>query len=138
MIEGWHGEDYLILFASEEVPAATERYGIRQRLPDHEVLGLRSWDDLIVRSANGNTYCVPAVPIDPKYASPFKLPDSGLPLDPDTRFTGKIKWHTKPLVFGGDPGAGDNLTWVGHEQHGQLVNWWNGQYEALRAKSGGA
>ena len=35
----------------------------------------------------------------------------------DECFVGKIKWYINPIVFGGDPKAEDNITWVSHEQH---------------------
>jgi hypothetical protein len=42
---------------------------------------------------------------------------------PDFRYSGKIKWYIKPIVFDGDPNPGENLTWVNHEKHAQLVRW---------------
>jgi hypothetical protein len=52
---------------------------------------------------------------------------------PDVRFTGRIKWYTKPIVFGGDPGPGENLSWVDHELHARLVQYWNREYHAAMA-----
>jgi hypothetical protein len=49
MREGWHGDDYLTLFADSEVDAASARYAISALLPGYEVVGLRSWDELIVK-----------------------------------------------------------------------------------------
>jgi len=57
-------------------------------------------------------------------------------LQPDGRFTGKIKWYVKPIALGGDAGVGENLVWVSHEEHGQLVKWWNDKYLALKAPPG--
>jgi hypothetical protein len=52
-------------------------------------------------------------------------------LIPDERFTDRIKWYTTPIVFGGDPNLGENVTWVTHDQHVKLVGWWNKQYRDL-------
>jgi hypothetical protein len=40
-------------------------------------------------------------------------------------------WMHRPqpnLVFGGNLEDTANLTWVTHEQHAQLVVWWNKEY----------
>ena len=55
-------------------------------------------------------------------------------LKPDSRFAGKIKWYVKPIAFGGDPDIETNLTWVDHEQHSQLVRWWNDLDNALKGR----
>src|SRR5437660_7323047 len=130
MREGWVSDDYLILFDDSEVTAALERYSLS--LAGYEIVGLRNWDDFIIRDRNGNTYCVPTVPAIPEYVSTFSVPDVGA-LQSDARFSGKIKWHVKPIVFGGDPQQEDNVAWVGHEQHVQLVKWWNDQYRAIKS-----
>jgi len=134
MDEGWLGDDYLILFDEAEVAAASDRYAISQLLPGYQVLGLRGWDDFILRDSAGQTYSVPTVPTDPKYLSPFSLPEVGASLSPDPRFHGRIKWYVMPTVFGGDPRVGKNLSWVSHEQHAQLVRWWNDKYRALTSQ----
>lgn len=53
-------------------------------------------------------------------------------LQADARFTGKIKWYVQPIVFGGDPQMGNNVIWVGHEEHAKLVKWWNEQYRGVK------
>jgi hypothetical protein len=132
--EGWHGEDYLILWDTEERPRVTADYQFSHLLPSCLVLGLKSWDDFIVQDQCGNVFTVPTVPLDLRHAVTFELP--GKPqLQADERYRGKIKWYLKPLVFGGDPNPGENLTWVTHEQHAQLVIWWNEQYQAVRTQS---
>jgi hypothetical protein len=88
--EGWLGDDYLILFDEAEVETASDRYEISQLLPGYQVLGLRGWDNFILRDSAGQTWSVPTVPTDPKYLSPFPLPDAGLSLRPDPRFSGRI------------------------------------------------
>jgi len=133
MSEGWFGDEYLVLFSEAEVSAATERYRLGELLPGHSAIGLRGWNDLIVRDARGRTYTVPAVPLAVQYLAPYAAPGE-ISLVPDGRFAGKIKWYVKPLVFGGDPNAGENLTWVTHEQHAELVTWWNAKHREIRAR----
>jgi hypothetical protein len=135
MTEGWCGDDYLILFADSEVTSASERYAIDRMLPGYQVIGLRGWDDLILRDSVGGLHTVPAVPADPQYLAPFVMPGGALALQADERFREKIKWYLKPLVFGGDPNSKENLIWASHEQHGQLVRWWNEQFRAIKSQA---
>jgi len=132
MNEGWLGDDYLILFDEAEVAVASDRYAISQLLPGYQVLGLRGWDDFILRDSAGQTYSVPTVSVNTKYLSPFNLPETKLSLRPDPSFSGRIKWYVTPIAFGGDPSVGENLIWVTHEQHAQLVRWWNDKYRSLK------
>jgi hypothetical protein len=125
MNEGWIGDDYLILFEESEVATLSDRYTISQFLPGFRVLGLRGWDDFIVRDSQGNTFTIPTVPIDAQYLAPFAFPEQIEKLHPDVRFTGKIKWYVQPIFFGGDPGDGKNLIWVSLQKHVELVLWWN-------------
>src|SRR6267142_1069972 len=99
MREGWHGEDYLVLFDESEVAAASERYEVLRLLPGFKVLGLRSWDDFVVRNATGQTYMVPTLPLDTQHLSSFSVPDGETTLQSDGRFTGKVKWYVKPIPF---------------------------------------
>ncbi|MCU1243307.1 MAG: hypothetical protein JWO71_4033 [Candidatus Acidoferrum typicum] len=131
MIEGWNGDDYLIFFAEGERAAAENRYAFSALLPGFKLIGLRGWDDFIVQDKTGSTYCIPTVPVDLQYLSPFAVPATE-GLSPDPRFTGKIKWYVKPIVFGGDPAVSTNLIWVNHEEHGHIVKWWNDLYRSLR------
>jgi hypothetical protein len=132
MNEGWLNQEYLIIFTESEIESITERYGLPNFLPGYEVVGIRGWDDLIVRDSAGQTYTVPSVPLDTKYLAPYSIP-AGNP-EPEETLSGKIKWYVQPIAFGGDPDPGPNLTWVTHEQHGQLVIWWNKQYQALKSR----
>jgi len=127
LIEGWLDENYLILFSEEEGSEAAERYQLDAALPGYTLVGLRGWDDFIVRDAIGKTYTVPTVPLDAMYLEAFELP-STLALQGDPRFAGRVKWYIKPLIFGGDPQAKDNLTWLSLPQHVELVVWWNATY----------
>jgi hypothetical protein len=131
MNEGWHDDGYLVLFSESEIENVSKKYGIAQSLPGYAILGLRDWDDFIVRSQSGSIYSVPTVPLDEQYLQEFKMPESVI-LEADDCFNGKVKWYVKPLVFGGDPNEKENVTWVTHEQHSQLVVWWNNKYRALK------
>jgi hypothetical protein len=128
MFEGWHGEEYLILFDADESRRATERYEVPRLLPGFNVIGLRGWDDFIICDNDGEVYTVPTVPTVATHLKPFKLPESAGPLADDPRVRGRIKWYVQPLVFGGSPTASDNIIWVDHETHAMLVLWWNKRY----------
>jgi len=134
MTEGWCGDDHLILFDEAEVVAASERYAISQFLPGYQVIGLRSWDDFILRDSMGSTYIVPTVPAIAEYLSPYTLPTGGSTISPDDRFLEKIKWYVTPIVFGGDPNLGKNVIWVTHGQHAEIVRWWNNLYRSLTSQ----
>jgi hypothetical protein len=133
MKEGWLGDEYLILFEGSEIDAATERYAVAVALPGFELIGLRGWDDFIVRDQNHGIFSVPTVPFERTYLTPFQLPNGGPDLQPDDRFAGRIKWYVKPVKFGGDPDINDNLVWISHEEHAGLVRWWNGLYRSITA-----
>ena len=131
--EGWLNDDYLVLFSGTEIDGISQRYDIAQSLPGFAVIGLRGWDDFIVRDQCGDTYTIPAVPIDRRYLQAYSLPEP-ITLEIDGRFQGKIKWYITPLIFGGDANDPKNLTWVSLEQHAQLVVWWNKKYRAARGR----
>ena len=131
MKEGWLGDEYLILFEGSEIDAATGCYAVALVLPGFDLIGLRGWDDFIVRDQNGDFFSVPTGPFDMKKLTPFQMPNGAPDLQPDDRFAGRIKWYVKPVLFGGDPEIGDNLVWVSHEEHAELVRWWNERYREL-------
>jgi len=131
MNEGWSGDDYLILFADSEISAVSEAYDIQALLPGYQIVGLRGWDDFIVRDANGDLFSVPTVPCIPKYLEPYELPSRMIELETDVRFAGKIKWYVKPILFGGDPSASENIQWVTRDVHARSVQWWNQLYRDL-------
>jgi hypothetical protein len=135
MREGWHNDDYLILFDEPEIAAVSDRYQISRMLPGYKIVGLRSWDDFLVRDAAGHTYTIPAVVPDLRHRSPFALPNDQAVLQGDDRFAGKIKWYVKPILFGGSPDMGENLTWVSHEQHAELVKWWSEKYHQIKTQN---
>ena len=134
MNEGWYGNDHLILFDEAEIASASDRYAVSQFLPGYRVIGLRGWDDFILQDSSGITYCAPTIPAAADHVSAYALPSSGTTLSPDDRFQGKIKWYVKPIVFGGDPQSQENIIWVSHEQHAQLVKYWNGLYRSMESR----
>jgi hypothetical protein len=131
MMEGWLEDDYYVLFGESEIPSASSRYGIEEHMPGMVVLGLRSWDDLLLRAADGSLYTVPSIPITKAYLEPFGLSIDATRLAPDARVQGRIKWYVQPIIFGGSPTEQSNLTWVTHEEHGQLVRFWNHKYREV-------
>lgn len=137
MSEGWCNEDYLILFSDEESEERSRQYKLAEYLPGYRIIGMKSWDDFIVMNGAGELFTVPTVPLVPKYMESFSMP-APLSLNGDERLNGKIKWYIKPLVFGGDPRSGENVTWLSHEQHCQAVTWWNEQFRALTSGGGNA
>jgi hypothetical protein len=83
MREGWHGDDYLILFDEVEIAAASDRYQIFQMLPGYQIVGLRGWDDFIVQDTAGHTYSIPTVVPDLQHLSPFVPPNDRTVLKSD-------------------------------------------------------
>ena len=136
MIEGWLEDQYLILFNDDEIELATDRYGCRNLLPDFEVIGLIGWDDLLVRDSSRTTSRVPSVPLVEDHTTRWALPSDLSSLKTDDRFTGRIKWYLKPVIFGGDPESKENLAWLTHEQHREAVTWWNKKYHEVKASQG--
>jgi hypothetical protein len=132
MTEGWSGDDYLILYSEAERQSASERYGIAALLPGFTIIGLRSWDDFIVMDSEGAVFLVPTVPCDAAHLTEFHLP-LNVEIVGDTRYAGRIKWYTKPIIFGGNPRLGENLTWVAPDEHAPLVRWWNRMYRDITA-----
>ncbi len=136
MIEGWHNNDYLVLREDEEEALRlTEAYGIRQHLPDCTFVGLTGWDDFILIDAKGKYFKSPTVPVDQKYLEPIDYAVDATAIKPDQRFTKKVKWYVKPIVFGGDPRAKENVVWLSLDQHAEVVRWWNKLYRDTIAKN---
>jgi hypothetical protein len=134
MVEGWFRDEYYVLFGVNEVAAASARYSVRRWIPGYEVIGLRGWDDLLLQDATGQVFTAPCVPIAVHYASHVSALPQAEALSKDARYSGQIKWYVQPLVFGGSPTEPSNVQWVSHEQHGQLVTWWNERYLQLKAQ----
>ena len=123
----------MILFVEQsEAAKMSERYGIASSLPDYALVGLKSWDDFILGDAKNQFFTVPTVPLDAKYIQPFALDIDVSKLRADQRFTDKIRWYIKPLVFGGDPRADSNTTWITVDEHVAVVRWWNQLYRDLQ------
>ena len=135
MKEGWHNDDYLILFEGSEAEEKERDYEIDRLLPGHRLLGIVGWDYFLVSDReNHRVFRVPTIPLilEEKEEWLHEL-DSGA-LKPDERFQGKIKWYVKPIVFGGDPDLGPNLVWISHEDHVQCVKYWNQIYSQIVPK----
>lgn len=136
MIEGWHNDDYLVLSEDqEEAMRMTEAYGVRQHLPGYTVVGLRGWDDFILTDSKQQFFTIPTVPMEPKHLQPFNFQVDLAAIKPDERFTKKVKWYVKPILFGGDPSAKENMAWISFEQHAELVRWWSQFYRDTVAKN---
>ena len=135
MIQGWHNEDYLILFDEQgEAAKMSELYAIASSLPGYALVGLKSWDDFILRDAKNQLFTVPTVPLDAQHIQPFALDVAPSKLRADQRFADKIRWYVKPLVFGGDPRADSNTAWITVDEHVGVVKWWNQLYRDLQQK----
>ncbi len=132
LIEGWHGDDYLVLFNEAETSALSARYEVGRYLPEHVITGLRGWDYFIVRGADGRCATVPTVPITAEHLAPLEFAVDAERIVSDERFRGKMKWYTKPIAFGGNPADNGNIEWVSLEQHISLVKWWNDRYPSLK------
>jgi hypothetical protein len=134
MIEGWCGNEYLVLFDEDDVAKITLRYEIGAYLPGYTIVGLRGWDDFLLRDHNGRLFTVPTVPADPKYLAPFASNIDIGSIKTDDRYMGKIKWYVKPVVFGGDAKSTENIAWVNLDQHIEAVKWWNQTYRKVSQK----
>jgi hypothetical protein len=96
-------------------------------------IGSAGWDDFIVQDVAGRSYSIPTVPLDFQYLSPFNIPPN-VNLVKAERFEGKVKWYVKPIGFGGDPKAEDNITWLSLEQHTQWVRWRNDLHRSVETR----
>ncbi|HLP86112.1 MAG TPA: hypothetical protein VK157_17295 [Phycisphaerales bacterium] len=132
MIEGWHGNDYVVLFDATEAAALSARYDIGKYLPGYTITGLLGWDDFIVKGDDGRYWTLPTMPCSADHIAPLKLDIDAGRVVADERFRGKLKWYTTPLVFGGSPADESNVIWVTLDQHVELVKWWNDRYHKLR------
>ena len=135
MKEGWHNDQHYILYESkEECEIATKDYEIAQSLSDQYIVGLLGWDYFILCSLTSEYTTVPTVPLIPKEQQPFQFPSGPMTLEADPRYENKIKWYIKPIIFGGSPEDQTNIQWVTHEQHRDLVKYWNNLYRNLTNK----
>ncbi|CAN5430606.1 hypothetical protein BH09VER1_BH09VER1_30570 [soil metagenome] len=137
MTEGWAENTYWVIFEEpEEALRLTEGYGIAEYLPGHRLVALRNWDDFVVADTEGRHFLIPTVPLEPKQLAAVDFAVEKDALEWDGRLAEKIKWYVKPLVFGGDAEAKDNLAWVTLEQHVEVVRWWAGFYREEFASEG--
>ena len=137
MIEGWHNEDYLILFEGKQEEALfTQRYGVADYLPRYAAIGLWGWDDFLLRDEKTQYYTVATVPISAEFLHPFPIRIDSANVRQDAKLVGKIKWYIKPIIFGGDPQAAENMAWLSFDQHIKAVKWWNKLYRDVKGKTG--
>lgn len=135
MIEGWHGDDYLMLFDEAESATWSQRYEIGKYLTGFTIVGLRSWDDFLVIGTDGGPAIVPTVPLDASYVTPLEIVIDPHRLQPDERFRGMVKWYKSPIVFGGNPTDQDNVAWIPLDAHVDLVKYWNGMYKSVQSRT---
>ena len=134
MVEGWAGNDYLMLFSTDEAKAAAERYAIADLLLGYRIIGLRGWDDFIVEDQKGDTFTLPTVPCEAGELARYHVPSCDK-LIADDRFTDRVKWYITPVKFGGDHAARENITWISLVQHADAVRWCNALYREMAQKS---
>jgi len=53
VIEGWHGEDYLVLFDKADRVGVSRRYDLNLYLEGFQAVGLLGWDNFIVERDTG-------------------------------------------------------------------------------------
>ena len=64
MKEGWHNDDYLILFEGSEIEEKEKDYEIDRFLPGCRLLGMVGWDYFLVMDReNQKVFRVPTIPI---------------------------------------------------------------------------
>jgi hypothetical protein len=129
--EGWWKDDYYVLFDAAEVEQMTNLYGIERDLPGYTLIGLKGWDDFIVRDVRKSVCTVPTVPVDSRHLKSVETPTERDALKRDPRWEGRIKWWLQPIAFGGDPQDEKNVAWISLEQHAQIVRWWNDKYRSM-------
>jgi hypothetical protein len=135
MKEGWHNDDYLILFDGPEVEQKERDYGFARRIPGYTLLGLVGWDDfLVMERASQRLFLIPTIPVSSEQRKEWPHSIDPAALKPDERFRGKIKWYVKPILFGGDPNPGENIVWISHDDHVQAVRYWNEMYSHVCGK----
>jgi hypothetical protein len=132
MHEGWINNEYIVLFDTAETASATQAYGLDSILIGFSIVGIRGWDEFIVRDSTGQLFSIPTVPLDAKYLAPVQVTFDESALIFDQQLSGKMKWYVTPLVFGGDPADKNNVIWVNHDQYAELVRWWNNKYLEVR------
>ena len=123
-IEGWIDDEYFSMFSEQFAKAFSLQCHFAHFLPGMSLVGLRSWDEFIAVGDGNKVYAVPTVLLSVTYAQPFTMPDISR-LEPDRRYTGRVKWYVKPLLFGGRADEPSNVTWISYEEHAELVAYWN-------------
>jgi len=135
MKEGWRNDGYWALCEDQkEAEHLTAIYGIAEYLPGYSIFGLKGWDDFILVDRESKYFLVPTIPLERACLSAFHFPTETLRLQSDERFTKRFKWYVKPIRFGGDPSAKENVVWLSLDEHVQAVKWWNKFYYDTFAK----
>lgn len=132
--EGWFDEQYFILFSPDEYEKAGSLYRLSEEIGPALVVGMRGWDDLLIRGADGESFSVPMLPMSQSLIARCSI-SGHEDLEPDPGVEGRYRWYVKPLLFGGDPACSSNITWVDQKQHRDLVLWWNQKYLELRGET---
>jgi len=91
MVEGWDNDNYFVLFDAPEIDLASAAYGIERWLPGYKVIGLKSWDDLLVKDGGNGVYTVPTVPLAREHLASCPSVPRGDVLSRDARFNNKLK-----------------------------------------------
>ena len=135
MREGWCNDDYWSLCEDQkEAEDLTALYGLADYLPGYFIVGLKGWDDFILCNRQRQYFSVPTLPLEPAGLAPFRFPAESVRLESDGSLSGKIKWYVKPIRFGGNPTAKENMAWLSQDEHVQAVKWWNKFYHDTFAK----
>lgn len=132
MIQGWHDDEYLNLFDEAESQQMARLYALSYSFADFQIVGLIGWDDFILCDGQGLLFRVPTIPAVVEEMKPLALVIDPSRVVPDVRFTNRVMWYVQPIVFGGNPEKGDNMTWITLEQHAELVRWWNAKYIEMK------
>lgn len=137
MIEGWHDEDYLNLFDEAESGRMGRLYALGDSFADYQIPGLIGWDEFILCDSRGELFRVSTVLAVVGDMKPLTIEIDPLRVVPDARFTDRVKWYVRPIVFGGNPERGDNIAWITLDQHVELVRWWNSKYAEMKCGAAG-
>ena len=129
MIQGWNNSNYLYLIESQtESLNLANKYKINGILSEYQFYGILNWDEFILKDGSSQYFKIPTVPFVANFLKPIPDFEPNVNLSPDPKLFNLIRWHVKPVVFGGDPVSETNISWVDFDQHIDLVIWWNEQY----------
>jgi len=128
----WVDDIHYNLFEEEE-HLLISKYKIDLYISGYKLIGLIGWDEFLLEK-DKKYFKVPTVPIDinnlEEISDICKLNE----LTNKESIYDKIKWYTKPIVFGGNPKDEKNIIWVDIEQHIKLVTFWNNKYSEYKTE----